>query len=132
VTGVAPPPVTSKYLLGGQNQDPQCKPVSRVGRIRSGSRTLRPRRSMPTMKRDVECATRQRQTRQPSQDASARALLCGRQMIVLQHPAQPLATDGRLVAPSDRGGWEEQQIAHALMVAFVMVVLRELVNGAAQ
>jgi hypothetical protein len=45
------------------------------------------------------------------------------------HP--PPATDDRSVAPSYRTGWDNQQIAHALMVAFVMVVLRELGNGAA-
>ena len=50
-------------------------------------------------------------------------------MIILQQPAQPPATDDRSVAPSYRGGWEEQQIAHALMVAFAMIVLHELANG---
>src|SRR6478672_8783862 len=54
--------------------------------------------------------------------------LCGASVVVLQQPTQPRPTRDSPVAASRTLDGEEQPVAHALMVAFVMIVLDEFVN----
>ena len=56
------------------------------------------------------------------------AALCGGLVVVLQQSTQPRTTRDPAVAASGPLDREEQSVAHALMVAFVMIVLDEFVN----
>ena len=51
-----------------------------------------------------------------------------RSVVVLQQSTQPRTTRNRPVAASRPLDGEEQTVPHALMVAFVMIVLDEFVN----
>ena len=63
-----------------------------------------------------------RQGVRPVTEARA-AALCGGSVVVIQQPTQPRTTHNRPVTASRPLGGEEQSIAHALMVAFVIIVL---------
>lgn len=56
------------------------------------------------------------------------AALCGGSVVILQQSTQPLTTRNRAVVAGCPLGGEEQSVAHALVVAFVMIVLDEFVN----
>ena len=84
------------------------------------------------MKRNFDLRSRQPQTEGDSQtNECARALLCGRPMINFNSPpSRPRQTIVRSLHAIAVGG-KSSRVLHALMVALVMVVLRELMNCAA-
>ena len=75
---------------------------------------------------------RQHLRRWPRAGRGTRPLLCGRSVVVLQQSTQPCTTADRSVTPNCRGGGEEQEVPHALMVPFVMVMRHELANRVTQ
>ena len=66
---------------------------------------------------------------EPQRDEAPAAALCGGSVVVLQESTQPRTTRNRPVAASRPLDGEEQSVAHALMVAFVMIVLDEFVKS---
>ena len=64
--------------------------------------------------------------------ACAGGRLCGGSVIVLQQSTQSRTTSDRSVSASRCRDGEEQLVAEALMIPFMMVVLDELANRSAQ
>src|SRR5262249_17762691 len=57
---------------------------------------------------------------------------CGLPIIIVQHPAQPLAAQNRSTITSMRLIRDDQPVAETLMVAFCMIMRDEFVNPFAQ
>src|SRR4029453_16415169 len=88
-----------------------------------------PDRRSPTAPREATQRTRDGWRADSRNVTEARAAaLCGGSVLILQQATQPRTTRNRAVAASFPLDREEQPVAHALMVAFVMIVLDEFAN----